>query len=128
MTFELIAEGLRFPEGPIVLPDGAILLVEVDGGSLIRIWKGKREVIAQLGGGPNGAALGPDGAVYVCNNGGGVATTSHPVEGGRIERVNLASGKFERVFDQIEGNSLSAPNDLVFDKHGNFWFTDFGKA
>jgi len=50
------------------------------------------------------------------------------VERGRIERVNLGTGKFERVYEEVDGNLLSAPNDLVFDQQGNFWFTDFGKA
>ena len=31
---------------------------------------GKKERIADAGGGPNGAAIGPDGAIYVTNNGG----------------------------------------------------------
>ena len=46
---------------------------------------------------------------------------------GRIERVNLATGSFERVYDAVNGNRLSGPNDIVFDKQGNLWFTDLGK-
>ena len=57
-----IASGLKFPEGPIAMPDGSVVLVEIAGGSLTRISAdGERRVIADLGGGPNGAALGPDG-------------------------------------------------------------------
>lgn len=136
---EVIAEGLAFPEGPIVLPDGSVILVEIKAGALTRIWgDGKREVIATLGGGPNGAAIGPDGAIYVCNNGG---FTWHEQQGltipggaaadyttGRIERVDVATGKFERVYDKIDGHRLSGPNDIVFDKSGGFWFTDHAKS
>lgn len=128
---QVLAEGLEFPEGPIAMGDGSVILVEIRRGTLTRVWNGKAEVIAELGGGPNGAALGPDGAVYVCNNGGGVLAgeeTGRPVEGGRIERVDLGAGTFERVFDRVEGRPLSAPNDLVFDRQGGFWFTDFGKT
>src|SRR4051812_49555581 len=70
VDFEVVAEGLQFPEGPIVMQDGSVIFVEIARGTLTRAWQGRTEVIAHLGGGPNGAAIGPDGAVYVCNNGG----------------------------------------------------------
>jgi gluconolactonase len=138
MQFEVLAEGLQFPEGPIAMADGSVLLVEIARGTLSRVWNGKIEVVAELGGGPNGAALGPDGAVYICNSGGfqwrringllfpGRAAADYTT--GRIERVDLATGKFERLYDQFETARLSGPNDLVFDAQGGFWFTDTGKT
>jgi len=66
-----ITSGLKFPEGPIAMPDGSVILVEIARKTLSRVTlAGKIEVIAELGGGPNGAAMGPDGKIYVCNNGG----------------------------------------------------------
>ncbi len=138
MQFELIAEGLAFPEGPMVMPDGSVILVEIKRGTLTRVWKGRTEIIATLGGGPNGAAFGSDGAVYVCNNGGfdwheigpilvsGDAAADYVT--GRIERVDLATGKVERVYESVNGARLSGPNDIVFEKGGGFWFTDLGKG
>ena len=74
---DIIAEGLRFPEGPIAMVDGSVVLVEIERGTLSRVTiDGVVEVVADLGGGPNGAAIGPDGYCYVCNNGGMIFHTS----------------------------------------------------
>ncbi len=134
-----IAGGLRFPEGPIALEDGSILLVEIERCTLSRVTHaGEIEVVAHLGGGPNGAALGPDGAVYVCNNGGFKWResdgrlfpngTPDDYSGGRIERVELTSGRVDVLYRECEGHPLRGPNDIVFDQTGGFWFTDLGKT
>jgi gluconolactonase len=135
---DVIAEGLAFPEGPIALDDGSVLLVEIAAGLLVRIDQtGRKHVVADLGGGPNGAAIGPDGAVYVCNNGGFtwhrepgqllVAGTPSDHAGGWIERVDLATGNVERLFEACGDRRLNGPNDLAFDQSGGFYFTDHGK-
>jgi gluconolactonase len=125
---EILAEGLSFPEGPVVMPDESVIVVESFGGRVTRCWNGRKEVVCEIGDGPNGAAIGPDGALYICNNGGiGPEYFARADREGRIERVNLATGRFERVYDSCAGKPLSAPNDLVFDCDGNLWFTDFGR-
>src|SRR5258706_5503296 len=74
----VLATDLEFPEGPVVLPDGSVLLVEIRGRRLTRVWPyGRKEVVAEIPGGPNGAAIGPDGKCYICNNGGS-AQVLHP--------------------------------------------------
>ena len=137
---EVIATGLAFPEGPVVMDDGSVILVEIQRGTLTRVSPlGDVNVIADLGGGPNGAALGPDGHCYVCNNGGfkwytardgRVFPGDQPDDyvSGSIQRVNLSTGAFETIYDQCDGEPLKGPNDLVFDRDGGFWFTDHGKA
>ena len=139
-TITEITTELQFPEGPIAMPDGSIIVVEIARGTLSRVDpNGSIEVIADLGGGPNGAAIGPDGACYTCNNGGfiwhksssGLLFPGHQPEnysGGRIERVDLATGEVSVVYTECEGHQLRGPNDIVFDAQGGFWFTDHGKT
>ncbi|MBM3346478.1 MAG: SMP-30/gluconolactonase/LRE family protein [Betaproteobacteria bacterium] len=135
----IVNADLAFPEGPIALSDGSVLVVEMGRGTLTRVTaKGGRQVIATLGGGPNGAAMGPGGRVFVTNNGGSEYTRDdaggwRPVlpptnyTGGRIEVVNPDTGRFERLYDRCDGEPLNGPNDLAFDADGNFWFTDYCK-
>jgi gluconolactonase len=139
-SFRTITDGLQFPEGPIAMPDGSVILVEIARGTLTRVAPdGRKEVVATPGGGPNGAAMGPDGACYICNNGGFEWERTkdggtRPVrqgddyETGRIERVDLSTGKVERLYDKCGDVKLNGPNDIVFDRNGDMWFTDLGKA
>jgi len=137
-NFRVICSGLRLPEGPIAMPDGGVLVTEVEGRTLSRCtMDGRVEVVAELGGGPNGAAIGPDGACYVSNNGkfrwqslpSGLKLPADlgDYDGGYIQRVDLATGMVETLYDSVDGRPLSSPNDLVFDGEGGFWFTDWGK-
>lgn len=137
---ELVAEGLRFPEGPVVMPDGTIVLVEIAAGRITRVHAdGRKETVAEPGGGPNGLALGPDGMLYCCNNGGFEYVENNGMlaphgiakdySGGRIERIDPATGRVEVLYRSGDhGVTLRGPNDIVFDDHGGFWFTDHGKV
>ena len=137
---DTVATGLRFPEGPVAMPDGSVILVEIEAGRLTRVHPdGGKDVIATPGGGPNGAALGPDGKIYVCNNGGfewqendGFLTPNGIAKdyaGGRIERIDPETGAIETLYKSGDhGCVLRGPNDIVFDAHGGFWFTDHGKV
>lgn len=137
LAFEIVSEGLRFPEGPVVSADGAVFVVEIGGKTLTRVHAdGAHSVVAELGGGPNGAAIGPDGWIYVCNSGGwrhgeyapGLwRTIGQDPQPGWIEKVHPATGAVERLYERVDGAPLQAPNDLVFDTTGGFWFSDHGK-
>ncbi|MCU1455165.1 MAG: gluconolaconase [Acidimicrobiales bacterium] len=133
----VVATGLQFPEGPVALPDGSVLVVEIARGTLTRVTPtGDVDVVAECGGGPNGAAFGPDGRVWICNNGGfswdrdrGRLVPVGPAadySGGRIQAVDLESGRVETIYEACDGEPLCAPNDLVFDGAGGLWFTDPG--
>jgi gluconolactonase len=144
LDLAVIADGLGFPEGPVVCPDGSVLLVDIEDGRVVRVADGMTTVVATPGGGPNGLAIGPDGGAYVANNGGFLWTdvggvripidrethTNEPpgFAGGWIERVDLASGAVTVLHDSCGGRRLRGPNDLVFDEAGGLWFTDHGKG
>jgi gluconolactonase len=136
--YQVLASDLEFPEGPIAMSDGSVLLVEMQRQTLTRVSPdGQVTVVAQLGGGPNGAAIGPDGRCYVCNNGGftfarienrlipGLPPPDYA--GGWIEAVDLDTGESEILYRDCQGIPLRGPNDLIFDQHGGMWFTDSGK-
>jgi gluconolactonase len=138
IELELLASGLEFPEGPIACPDGSVLLVEIARKTLTRVRPdGAIDIVAHLGGGPNGAAIGPDGAAYIVNNGGafdfpenwreeGKLGIPTDYKGGYVQRVDLATGAVTTLYDQCDGKPLNGPNDIVFDRAGGLWFTCFG--
>jgi gluconolactonase len=48
-------------------------------------------------------------------------------EGGRIERIDLKTGDVTVLYNECDGRRFNGPNDIVFDRTGGFYFTDFGK-
>lgn len=137
--FVEVASGLRFPEGPIAMPDGSVVFVEMFGKCITRVMPdGTKTTVAKIEGGPNGIAVGPDGALYLCNNGGsftevdfmgltfpGPFTPSNYI-GGRIQRVDMETGAVTDLYTDCDGHKLRSPNDIVFDTDGGMWFTDHG--
>ena len=154
MTYDLqldaIAGDFGFPEGPVAMNDGTLLFVDIEGKKLVRINdQGECLLEIDLPGGPNGVAIGPDGAAYVCNNGGIYSFVHYPPGtdmfkvpfpdrssylGGRIQRVDLETKEVTDLYTSPadlsdpapHGVHLLAPDDIVFDSQGGFWFTDSG--
>ncbi|MDO9714517.1 SMP-30/gluconolactonase/LRE family protein [Paracraurococcus lichenis] len=132
----IVARGLGFPEGPVAMADGSVVLTEINGGWVTRVaTDGTVTRLGKAAGGPNGLARAPDGSLILCNNGGSRYLPgnfmgqgpSDDYEYGSVERVDPENGARRLLYKEANGHKLSAPNDLVFDRHGGFYFTDLGK-
>jgi gluconolactonase len=121
---EVVAAGLFVPEGPTVLADGQIAFVEQVAGRVSVFDRRRVEPVAHLGGSPNAAVAGADGWLYVCQNGGvvGAWRSPQPRTPG-IQRCR-PGGDVETLTTTVDGQSLAAPNDLVFGPDGGLYFTD----
>ncbi|MBV9749203.1 MAG: SMP-30/gluconolactonase/LRE family protein [Acetobacteraceae bacterium] len=121
------ATGLGWPEGPSVLPDGRVVIVESYRSQLTLIGlDGQASRYAYVAGAPNSCVLGGDGAFYVCQNGG----TTGPWRAAEmttpsIQRVR-EGGEPEFLLTEVAGRKLNGPNDLVFAADGSLIFTDPG--
>ena len=124
MNATLLASDLGFPEGPVVMPDGAIVLCDCNTGELLRWGDGVMDRFARTGGSPWGAVLGSDGALYVAQ-GGDVPGSGEIGAVPGIQRVD-PDGGVELLVSTLAGRSLAGPNDLAFGPDGRLWFTDSG--
>lgn len=137
LPWTVVAEGLKFPEGPIAMRDGSLIFVEIERQTVSRLTPaGKVEVVAEVPGGPNGLAIGPDGGLYIANNGGrftytmrgGLNSPGGPPPGftaaGKIQRLDLKTRQLTTIYDSVEGRPIIAADDLVFDRHGGMWISD----
>ena len=133
---QIMATGLGFPEGPVAMSDGSVILTDIRHNRCSRVTPdGTVSLFSATGGGPNGLAVGPDGALYLCNNGGSryldgvsMGVAPHPdYKFGYIQRLDRNTGTASLLYTECDGHKLSAPNDLVFDTSGGFYFTDLGK-
>ncbi len=145
-----VAEGLAFPESPIVYPDGTVVLSEMAAGRITRVRpEGSSEVVAEVGGGPNGVGLLPDGRLVVCQNGGstfgigfwpydfdGCAQVFRPVGAAadpvtpQLQIIDL-DGTVRTLATEFVARGgrrvpLVRPSDMCVDADGGFYVTDGG--
>lgn len=136
----ILANDLAFPEAPVVLGDGSLLVAEIASQSVVHITpSGDKNVVLRVPGAVNGMAMGPGGKIYACDNGNGFSWTRNEAGmmhvkgpspdwvGGAIIRFDPDGSACETVYQAAGGETLIMPNDIVFDASGGFWFTDFGR-
>jgi gluconolactonase len=124
MESALLARELGFPEGPVVMPDGSIVLCDGNTGELLSWAAGTMSRHTLTGGSPWGAVLGSDGAIYV-TQGGNVPGSGDTSAVSGIQRV-WPDGRVELVCSQVAGYTLYGPNDLAFGPDGRLYFTESG--
>lgn len=125
-----VVGGLRFPEGPTLLPDGRVAFVELYGGC-ISTWDpmtGQVAELANVGGVPNAVITGPNGSLLFTQSGGCVGPWRSPVQ--RIPSIQVveSDGKVRDFVTEVDGLRLRAPNDLVVGRDGRLYFTDPGEG
>src|SRR5215472_86713 len=124
MKSTLLASGLGFPEGPVVMGDGRIVFCDGNTGELLVYADGNVSTFARTGGSPWGTVLGSDGAIYV-TQGGNVPGSGDTSAVSGIQRV-LPDGTVELLFSEVAGYQLYGPNDLAFGPDGRLYLTESG--
>ena len=125
-VIEFLADGFKWSEGPVWIKDGNYLLFSDIPNNRIVKWSEKDGIsdflkpsgytgstpFAGHEPGCNGLALDKNGKLILCQHG-----------DRRVSRLT-DDKKFETLADKFEGKRLNSPNDLVYMKNGDLYFTD----
>jgi sugar lactone lactonase YvrE len=110
----ILAEGLRFPEGPVAMPDGSIALVEIEAQRITRVAaNGTKSTITTLTGAPNGLALGPNGTIWYVDYARGFLGRLDP-RTGQVKEWASPSGQ------------AALPYAMASDDLGRLWYVETG--
>jgi len=127
---EILAGGFDWTEGPLWLPsENKLIFSDIPQNSIfewtekegIKLWlkpsgyTGKTERGGEVG--SNGLLLSPAGELVLCQHGDRrmarmISSISNPI------------AEFETLSDNYNGKKLNSPNDAVFSKTGELYFTD----
>jgi gluconolactonase len=110
---EQLASGFEFLEGPIWLPEGALLFSDIPANRIYR-WTedGGCQVWREPTGNSNGLTLDRQGRLIACE---------HSTR--RVSRTE-PDGTVITLADSYQGRRLNSPNDVVVKSDGTIYFTD----
>lgn len=129
-TFEILAEGFYWSEGPLWVDELQALLFSDVPANKIYTWseKDSLDIYLESAGhsgkentesdeGPNGLILDLENKLLICQHG-----------DRRIARMDAdlknPQEQFITIADNYEGKKFNSPNDMVMDRAGNIYFTD----
>jgi gluconolactonase len=111
-SFEKVATGFVFTEGPLWHPDGFFYFVDVRSSGLFRVTLGQpHEKVRETQGG-NGLTFDLQGRLINCEG-----------DARRVTRTEL-DGTVATLIDRFEGKRLNRPNDVICHSSGTLLFTD----
>src|SRR5277367_3629515 len=101
---QVFADGLAFPEGPVAMADGSLIFGEVRAGRVSRRDANHHvSLVAEVGGEPNGVAMGPGGVLFVGNRGDRGDDAKCPP---CIQTVDPNTGKVDVLYTEVDGVAL----------------------
>lgn len=118
-SYEEIASGYGFTEGPLWHPDGYLLFNDMARGHSWRAVPGKEpDLLRENTGGATGQTFDIEGRIVFCE--GGLRSDGGARRVGRIED----DGTVATLVDRCDGKRLNAPNDIICATDGSLYFTN----
>jgi gluconolactonase len=114
----VLADDVGFTEGPVLMRSGETVFTSIDRGIVYASQDGTTRILAETGGGPNGATEGRNGVIYIAQNGGTHPARPWPGICGGVQAIS-ASGQWSWLTQDPV-----SPNDLCFGPDGWLWVTD----
>ncbi len=121
--FVMVADGLKFSEGPAVYSSGTVWFSDYGTDKIYRIIGGSAETVLENVGGPIGLHFDNEGSLYIC------AAKEHRIKKLPADVIASSSGPYSKeqlvvYSDRFDGKLLNSPNDIWVDKKGGVYFTD----
>lgn len=107
-----VADGFRFTEGPVWMPDGYLLFSDIPANKIMKWQDENVTVFREDSGQSNGLTLDKDGRLIACEHG-----------NRRVSRTE-ADGTITVIAETYKGKKFNSPNDCVVRSDGTIFFTD----